>query len=314
MQILFRIAKLYMHTETLQLFYVALQLVNLYNSISKVNNALVLYKNEILNDIENICSPYICIIAEKGCNNGCFDPLLGKESIGIFNKVNKKLVFNRKLTEEYLKGNKLPKNFNYAVLSPYLDVESLELKSYFYYNHNIKTQFTGKTKKLFFEIFNCLKDTRITQYENKLIKFKASNAKGYIHYHFNLDGIGCMHSVEFWEKNEIFDRLINIKKEISKWKTLEGSVLIDKTTTLLLKMLKDTGILLQEPDLELYPEFIKLIFPYKMLSLANGKKLKNQLMCIGVDLTNVEKSNLSFLFNLKKHNLKYFISFDVKVM
>ncbi|KAM0681033.1 hypothetical protein GINT2_000816 [Glugoides intestinalis] len=309
---LFKIVKLYMKSETLQVFYVIKLLVNFYNSILKVHDALSLYKNEIFNDIQNICSPFVCFIVEKGCSYGCFDPFLEKQTIGIFKKVNKKLVYNRILTEKYLANDKLPIEFQYAIMSPYLNVESLEFNSYFYYNHNIKTLFTGKIKKLFFEMFNSLKESQAQRYNNQSVKFHVNNAKEYIYYKFELDGVGCMHSVEFFDKNEIIARLIDIKKQIFKWRNLTSNVLVDKTTMLLIKMLRETGVLLQDPDLELYPDFVKLVFPYKMLSLINDKKLKHQLMCIGVDLTNLEKSDLRFLFNLEKHNLKYFISFEIQ--
>lgn len=279
-----------------------------------IEDLLKEYKFQVFYNLQSRINRNFCMLVEKGCNNGIFDHLLENKTVAVLNN---NPIFgisiDESLTEKYIKKEKMPKKYKYVLFSPYLHTENLDEKDHFYYKHAVYDYFDDKIRSLFLKIFKALKDSNVSTMKNEIIDFSREKTPQYTYYRYSLDGVGCMHQTYFKQRNDVMDSLIEISDEIKNWRRLKSYDLINNTTKRLLKMLEDMGILIKKVDFEEYPDIIPLIFPYVMLEMKYYQRGNTQLMNIGVDLTKVKGSEFEEYFNLEKHNLKYFLAFEIHV-
>lgn len=261
------------------------------------------YRNAVFQDIESLLDPKVALVVEKGCNFGIFDKKLDKLEIAVIRKIRGKLTVDFYLTETLLKGDKLPRNFRYALFSPFISFDQFLEDEDFYFQYTVQDRFQGNIKSTFNKIREYLENSNLNIIKNNLIEYSRVINRDYTLYRFKLEGLGEYIHTEYEEDNLIMKELLKIKKIIANKinKNIGFGKIINEITTMLLDMLKNNNIVDVGDELDLIP----LLFPYKMLNPKYDRIGPSQIMTIGVDLSKLGKR-----LKRTEFNNEYYISFE----
>lgn len=258
-------------------------------------------RNEILRDLGSILNPDICIVAERGCNFKLFDGILQDYEIGLIVSREGRLLLEDKLAESYMMGNDLPGHYKYCVLSPYADLSLFRGKSHLMTEYKASSRVGGSIKRTFFDVVRFLDQSGCSSYRKDGLCFTKADGKNFTHIRAHFEILGSYEQTRYRLRSKIMEGVESLGRELKKIRQGRNlSSFMTEVVRKLLEQLTSLGVFRDKADLEVFPDLVPILFPFKMADSECSRPDCSQLITIGFDLRNAVNSHLGFLFDSKR--------------
>lgn len=259
------------------------------------------HRSEILKDLESMLNPAVCIVAERGCNFRLFDGVLQHHKTGLLVSRKGKLVLDDELTESYMAGRDLPRSYKYFILSPYVVLDRFCNREYFITEYKVSDRVKGGIRRTLLDLIRFLDQSGCNLYERDGVYFKRTETRSFIHIRAHFDAVGSYEQTRYKYRSLIMENVESLGRELKQVKKgRDLSSFMTEVTRRLLGQLTSLGVFRDEFDLEMFPDLVPVLFPFRMVS-GECKRLDcTQLVTVGFDLRGAAASHLGFLFDAER--------------
>lgn len=223
-----------------------------------------------------------CVVIERDCNYKVFNHL--------FNDTNVLFLYIGKNKQIEYKAHFTKPEVMHYIFSP--NIELPEKSIQLHYEYNFAYALNDHLVEIYIIILNKVFNSGYFSIKRDELEYTMEKSQNYVLYDFALVDLGRYIITKYNTDNYIIHELETIMGNLKSFRQTAKNIMVWSTqaTEDLINFLIRCKILVQAVDLEEFPDFVPLIFPYPFLYAKNLWFLRYNFCTIGFDFRNVKGS------------------------